>query len=256
MVAAELFAEGPAGRFDMARVVRRTFGVIRRNLIPFCGLAVVFGALPYLVVTLGGQQVRTEAASFTNVMVSIVGWVVTTVCSYTLQAAIIYCTVKDLNGKKPSLEAALQVGLRNFLALFGLAIVMGLGLGLAFVLLIVPGCMLMAAWAVAVPAVVMENKGVGESLSRSSRLTKGSRWPVFGLIAVYSIVVIGLSMGLAAGGVVSGQTAGVTVVQALVMAAITVVTSVVGSAGGAAIYCELRAVKEGVGVEALASVFD
>jgi len=35
---------------------------------------------------------------------------------------------------------------------------------------------------VAVPACVIEKLGVGKSLSRSSALTRGYRWPIFGII--------------------------------------------------------------------------
>lgn len=256
MVAAEVLDTGGSARFDVGRVVRRTFEVVRRNLVAFGGLAVLFGALPYVVVTVLGQQIRTEAFSFTNVVIAGVGWVVTTVCSYILQAAIVYGTVKDLNGKQLRVSAALQVGVRHFLPLLGLAICMGLALMLGFVLLIVPGCMMMAAWAAAVPAVVMEDKGVSDSLSRSASLTKGHRWPVFGLLLAYLVLVVGGSMALAAGGVLVEESGTESPLQMAVMAVFTVATSLLSSVGTAALYCELRTAKEGVGVDALAAVFD
>lgn len=67
---------------------------------------------------------------------------------------------------------------------------------LGFMLLLIPGLILMCLWSLVVPACVLERLGPLSSLSRSARLTKGYRWPVFGLILL--TVIAGLILYAAA----------------------------------------------------------
>ena len=110
---------------------------------------------------------------------------------------------------------------------------------------------------------MIENKAVFDCLSRSRELTAFYRWHILGLFIAYAIMAFILSlvitpfelqvMAAAASGSLSTV---VLVVYFGLNAFITMVQSVIGSAGIAATYFELRAVKEGIGPEALAAVFD
>ena len=124
----------------------------------------------------------------------------------------------------------------------------------------VPGVMLALAWMVAVPAEVVERTGVFGAFSRSAALTRNHRWSLLGLYAVYFILSLILTLTLLA--LTGGFQAAAQVVSRgspallAVMAVLHVIQSVIGSAGIAAIYYELRSIKEGIGPEALAAVFD
>ena len=65
----------------------------------------------------------------------------------------------------------------------------GLGIGIGFIFLIVPGLILATIWAVIGPAIVVERVGAIDAFGRSSALTKGDRWPVFGVILITFIIV-------------------------------------------------------------------
>ena len=82
----------------------------------------------------------------------------------------------------------------------GVAFSVGLRVGFGFVLLIVPGILLMLRYAVAVPASMLEDLGVQQSLDRSTHLTEGSRGRVF---VVYFLVWILTVMLAMTGGVVA-----------------------------------------------------
>ena len=98
------------------------------------------------------------------------------------------------------------------LPLIGLSLVVGLGVGVGFVLWIVPGIYLMTIWAVAAPAFVIERRGVFAAIGRSRELVKGHGWQVLGVIAV--ILVLALLTGIAVGALASGLgNGGVAVVQ-------------------------------------------
>lgn len=50
---------------------------------------------------------------------------------------------------------------------------------LACIALIVPGVLLAVRWSLAVPAMVLKDKGIGEAMSRSTVLTLGNRGRIF-----------------------------------------------------------------------------
>lgn len=87
-----------------------------------------------------------------------------------------------------------------FWALLGLAIVLGVAVGIGFVLLIVPGLILLTIWAVAVPVCVLERPGVFSSLGRSRELVRGHGGSVFAVIVltVVLVFVIGIVVGAVA----------------------------------------------------------
>ena len=59
---------------------------------------------------------------------------------------------------------------------------------------LVPGIILVVRWAVSVPAAVTEKTGVSESMSRSTFLTEGFRWDVFGLLFMMGAINLGLTL--------------------------------------------------------------
>ena len=76
----------------------------------------------------------------------------------------------------------------------GLSLVMGIGIGLGCILLIVPGILLAVRWALAIPAAVLEDKGVGDSLSRSSELSEGNRWRIFVIMVLFFVLNFAVGM--------------------------------------------------------------
>jgi hypothetical protein len=75
-------------------------------------------------------------------------------------------------------------------------ILLALGITLGLVLLIVPGLILMTIWIAVIPAIVLEDRAIGESFGRSRELVRGSGWNVFGVIVLTILILIGVSIGL------------------------------------------------------------
>jgi len=133
-------------------------------------------------------------------------------------------------------------------------------------LFIIPGLFLIVRWAVAAPAALIEREGPTHSIGRSAELTAGHRWAVFGLVLLYLVFfyasIIGLGMVLAAMGNIGSNAAGVMTkdmsgyIYAGAMAGVETLTSLIATVGMASLYFELRRVKDGVGVDELAKVFD
>jgi hypothetical protein len=254
-----------SANFDFGRVVSNTFNVIGSNFRELAILSVLLIGLPsgvlgwaQVVLTNGG-----DAANLTGVaavLLGLGGYLATVVGSTLLQAATVRVTVATLNGDATSPIRELQKSVAVILPVFMLGLLMGVGIVLGAIFFVVPGIILAVLWMVAMPVYVVERPGVFASLGRSRNLTRGHRWPIFGLLVVYLVAYFVVSMVL--GGVIGAASAvggGLTAItiSSVVSAAISgAVAGVVAPAGIAAIYYELRVIKEGVGAAQLAAVFD
>jgi uncharacterized membrane protein len=145
---------------------------------------------------------------------------------------------------------SLKMAISLLLPVIGIAVLVSLGAGLGFMLLIVPGIILWLRWSVAVPVLVQERRGVFGSMKRSRELTKGSRWALFGFWIILIIAVIVIQLVLSQVVMVFGVTTAL-ILDALVTSVVSVVTSVAPAVS----YVELRQVKEGTSVDELAEIF-
>jgi hypothetical protein len=69
-------------------------------------------------------------------------------------------------------------GERRFLPYLGQAILMGLGIGFGFILLIIPGLIVAARWSVAQPLLIGRGDGAIDSMRESWELTRGNEVPI------------------------------------------------------------------------------
>jgi MFS family permease len=122
------------------------------------------------------------------------------------------------------------------------SILYGLGVGIGFFLLIVPGCILLTIWAVIAPVIVIEKKGATDAFGRSRELVKGFGWPVFGtvlvaalLTAIASFILTGIAEAIAGG----------PILRIVFGALASTVTAPVGGLVAAVLYYRLLELKGG-----------
>jgi hypothetical protein len=115
-----------------------------------------------------------------------------------------------------------------FWPLVAVSILAGLGLAIGFILLIIPGLILMVLWSVVAPVIVLERPGVFAAFGRSRELVRGNGWNVFAVIVIVflAVAVISAAAGLATGSLGS---VGRSVVQWAVNAALAPVTALSAS---------------------------
>jgi hypothetical protein len=259
-------AYSAAPRFEMGRVVKRTFSVVGSNLVTFALLSLV-PALCLAVVSSMGAQFEDSAGqptlpdSNTLAMIGGVG-LVYIASAVVLQAAVVHAAVVSLGGRRASLTDCLATGFRNLVPLFLIGICMVLGIMAGMILLVIPGLILALMWSVVAPACVVERTGVFGSFGRSRELTRGHKWAIFGAYLLFIIVVIVISIPFGVVTAIAALASGAPdPTQPSTLATVayvlnSMITGIIGSTFIASIYYELRQIKEGIGPEALASVFD
>ena len=242
-------------RFRIGRVFGDSFAVIGRNLALCIGLGMAFHALPRFVAWLWYMHsgaARLKAGTFVSQYPGLVvlGAAAYLVSTAILQTAVTRATIVDLRGEKPTFADCFGMALILFFPLLGLSLLATLGIVVGLVLLIVPGILLVLRWAVVVPVLVQERRGVLDSMARSRDLTKGSRWALLGLWLITIVVSALASLVINRIAIPFNVTLGLAT-EASVRTALLVLSTVVSAVS----YVELRRVKEGASVEELSEIF-
>jgi hypothetical protein len=115
-------------------------------------------------------------------------------------------------------------------------IVAGIGILIGFLLIIVPGLILITIWSVAAPVVVLERPGVFAALGRSRELVRGNGWQVFGVIFVLFFLVIIVSSAIQIAADSAGTGAGI-----VARVIVGILTGPISGLAAAVLYFDLRA---------------
>jgi len=262
-------------RFDIARVIQQTFGVLGRNIATFSILGVVLCGIPTAIVAFvaGGmakgmlQGAASHTFTFSPAMSAIGGMsgLATLITTAILQGALIHATVQDLNGQPQSVGDSLATGLRNFLPLICVTILFAIAFVVGLVLLVVPGVMLACAWCVAVPSLLADRTGIFGAFSRSAELTRGNRWQIFGLLVIVLVVewVLSVIFNLVTGASAIGMSGDPLAAAERALSPLVLILgvirqtvgAVIGATAAAVIYVELRRAREGEPTGWLAEIF-
>jgi len=185
---------------DTGELLDRTFSLYRNHFVLFIGIY----ALPHLCVlafqcvglAVQGPPTRTFELSrvFAGLFWGLGAALVTMVAAAASQAATVVA-VSQVHLDRPAGVMDSFSKVKNQIAgVIGLSISIGFLVGLACIAFIVPGVLLAIRWSLAVPAKVLENKNVGDSMSRSSQLTQGNRGRIFVVWFLFVVLSIGVSL--------------------------------------------------------------
>jgi hypothetical protein len=238
------FAEGD---FRVGKVLNRTFSVLSRNLLPFC----VVTAIAYLPNILLFRPTASVAPSGRTIGLIFAGAIVAMVLGALAEAVVLFGAFEDMRGRKVDLIESTKVGLSRILPVLGVAILVGILTGLSAILLIFPAFIVLTMLFVSMPACIVEQLGPVSSLTRSSQLTKGNRWKVFGLWLVFWVVAVIANLILKAIGTLGGPAVGL-----ILEFAWGALTGAFNAVMVVVTYHDLRVAKEGVDTDQIASVFD
>jgi hypothetical protein len=237
-----------AARFRVGSALSRAFQVYGAGVVSFFVLTLIPMA-PLLIVGLvggpGGGGARGLLYSLLRTLLLIILQPLAT-------AACLYGAYQVMRGRTFSVGDSLRAGWGRLGAVVGASLLVGLLGMLAFLLLIIPGIIVFCALYVALPACVIERLGARASLRRSRDLTRGSRWPIFGLLLL--VGVASAVLGAGAGRV--GAMVGDWILLTIAYFTVQVIAQSFGAVLSAVVYHDLRVAKEGVDIDTIASVFD
>jgi hypothetical protein len=136
-------------------------------------------------------------------------------------------------------DASARQLLRAVAPVAGQLIIVGLvaavGIVIGFVLVIVPGLVLLTLWSVAAPVVVLERPPGLRALGRSRELVRGNGWQVFAVIVLLYVVVVGASSALEVAAESAGTAAGI-----VVRVVVGVLTAPLSALAASVLYFDLR----------------
>lgn len=146
-----------------------------------------------------------------------------TVVAGTLYQGMVVGLVRDVqDGRRDSsVQDLIDGAWPVVLPLIGVGILAGIAIGIGFLLLIVPGLILLTIWAVIAPVIVVERSGVMAAFGRSREIVRGNGWQVFGVIVTVFLIAIVASIVLGAIGAAISSGFGMQIVVNLIASTLT-----------------------------------
>jgi hypothetical protein len=128
---------------------------------------------------------------------ALIGAVISFAATYVVQASLIKA-VQDVRDGRVDLDLGETVRAAGpyILPVIGASILAGIGIAIGFILLIVPGLILLTYWSLIVPFIVLEGAGVFDSFGRSMRTVRGYAWRVFGTYVLVFLILIAFAIVL------------------------------------------------------------
>lgn len=242
-------SQSVAGEFRVGRIFDRTLAIYKRNF-PAFSLVALIASLPPLLLGAGAGDTAPMMAQ--SMVLGLVIMLVSVALALLSQAILVHAAFQDMRSRPVDLMESVNVALARLLPILGLAILSALGIAVGLMLFVIPGLILLTMWFVGVPVCMVEQLGPWQSLRRSTQLTKGHRWKLFGAILVVYVAAAIISQIIT---LVFTALAGFFIGLLAALAWNTVwgaffATFVVVS------YYELRSTKEGMDIEQIAAVFD
>jgi hypothetical protein len=212
--------EAARGRIDIGRVIGETFSTYGAQAGVLLGAAVAVFVVVGLI-----QGLLATSGEFLLVLL---GGVVSVVGT-TLYTGFVVKLVEDVrDGKRDFTVGELfsaAAGVVGVLLLNG--ILKAIAVTIGFILVIVPGLILLTIWAVTAPAIVVERRGVIDAFGRSLELVRGQGWAVFAVIVIVFLITAGIGWILGALGNSVGDAGAIIfpVVGAIVTAPVSALAS-------------------------------
>lgn len=242
-----------ATEFTVGSVLSRAMSTLFKKPALFIGLTLVALVPAVIIVAIIMLAMAGSGSPAMIIVGALLGLIISWILTLVLQGAISYGVFRVLRNEDIGFGNALGRGFASIGTLLPLSVIVGICIGIGYILLVIPGIIISCILAVVVPVCVVERRGVSECMSRSAELTKGNRLKIFGLFLIVGVVIWVINNLIV-------PAIGAAVPSSIVIIIISIILVTIPQAYQnvmtAIIYYDLRAVKEGVSVDALANVFD
>ena len=179
-------------------MISETFAIYRGNAGPLLGTAL-------LVFIVAGLIQGVLAATGSPALLAV--GTIAVLAGETLFTGFVVKLVADVrDGRRDFTVGELfGSGSRAFWPLIANGLLKAIAVTIGFILLIVPGLILLTIWAVTAPAIVVEREGILGAFGRSQDLVSGATWRVFGVIVIAFLITIALGVAFGAVGALIGD---------------------------------------------------
>ncbi len=198
--------QGINRELSLGEVISKTFELYRRDFtkyfVLFAVVEVIIGVvtalarqafvLPTLPFNTTPQQFFIWLPGFLGALVPLVAsiFIVTVVFFPIAQGSATKLASERIDKGEADIGMSVRFAVSRLLWIWGLSIVVGIIVILGLIALIVPGIILAIMFSLAFPVLLIENKGVLDSMGRSRELV-GHRWlKTFATVLVLAIIVI------------------------------------------------------------------
>ncbi len=169
-------------RISPRSLVSRIWEIYTDQTLVLVGTALVLFGLEFIVILL------IPSAS---IAIAILFWAL----SVLYQGMVVELVQDVQDGRREHSVGGLMRSVEPvLLPLMGVSILFAIGLTIGFILLIIPGLILLVMWAVVAPVTVLERPGVFAAFGRSRELVRGNGWNVFGVIVIVALAVLIVSV--------------------------------------------------------------
>jgi len=184
---------------EIGDVLDETFRLYRRNFLVIAGISVGF-AIPFaalagygfgsLFTTFVNQAASGNPTDFSQVSGGLVGLALGYLVNVALQplqlGAITFAVSESALGHAVTFRGVLRAALRRYLHVLGLVLLL-MGMWITFCLFPL-WIWILVGWVAVLPAIFVENLGLGAAMSRSWRLVRGMWWRTFLIILLIGLV--------------------------------------------------------------------
>jgi hypothetical protein len=158
----------------------------------FAGHFLLISFVIYLI-----TAVLVALLSLAGIAGALIGAIISFAATYVVQASLIKA-VQDVRDGRVDLDLSQTVRAAGpyILPVIGASILAGIGVTIGFILLIVPGFILLTYWCLIVPFIVLGGSGVLGSFGNSWRTVRGYAWRVFGTYVLVFLILIAFAIVL------------------------------------------------------------
>jgi len=202
--------QGIGRELGLGEVISKTFEVYRRDFSKYFVLFAVVGVIVQVATTLAQQAfvlpilpVNPTPQQFSSYFSALFGalfllvaviFVVNIVFSTIAEGSAVKMASEQITKGQVVLGASIRFAVSRLLSIWALSIIVGIIVFLGVIALIVPGIILAIMFSLALSVLLIENKGVMESMGRSRQLVS-HRWAkTFGTFLVLGIIVLVASL--------------------------------------------------------------
>lgn len=174
----------------------RTFSLYRSHFAVFFGIVAIprLSVLAFECLLLMFQSSASSRSGLSRAFVWGTGaWVLRLAVSALSHAATVVAVSQLHLGSPAGVMDSFSKLKGRIAAVIGLSFSVTFLVALGCFALIVPGVLLAVRWSLAVPAMVLENKGIRDAMTRSTELTLGNRGRVFVVWLLFVILNLGFS---------------------------------------------------------------